>query len=93
MRVAEVMSKPVRVIPGDEQASLAWEQMRLHQSHHLVVTGPGGLVVGVISAGDLGAPGRRGPQRAGTFSQPEVRLGAAAAWRRRPRDRFRVRRD
>jgi acetoin utilization protein AcuB len=48
------MSKPVRVIPGDSQASLAWEQMRLHQSHHLVVTGPGGEVVGVISAGDLG---------------------------------------
>ena len=58
MRVAEVMSKPVRVIPGDEHASLAWEQMRLYRTHHLVVTGHRGQVVGVISAGDLG--GRHG---------------------------------
>lgn len=58
MRIAEVMSKPVRVIPGDEQASTAWEQMRLYRTRHLVVTGHGGRVVGVISSGDLG--GRHG---------------------------------
>lgn len=56
MRVAEIMSSPVRVIAGDELASLAWAQMRLHDSHHLVVTGRDGRVVGVISAGDLGGP-------------------------------------
>jgi acetoin utilization protein AcuB len=58
MRIAEVMSKPVRVIPGEEQATTAWEQMRLHRTRHLVVTGHGGQVVGVISSGDLG--GRHG---------------------------------
>ena len=56
MRVAEIMSTPVRVIAGDELASLAWAQMRLHRSHHLVVTQRDGRVVGVISAGDLGGP-------------------------------------
>ena len=56
MRVAEVMSTPVRVIAGEEQASVAWEQMWLHRIHHLVVKGLEGQVIGVISAGDLGGP-------------------------------------
>ena len=58
MRVAEIMRTPVRVIPGESQAGVAWEQMQLHRSHHLVVTGHDGRVIGVISAGDLG--GRHG---------------------------------
>lgn len=58
MRVAEIMSTPVRVIPDEASASMAWEQMQLHRAHHLVVTGRDGHVVGILSAGDLG--GRHG---------------------------------
>jgi CBS domain-containing protein len=58
MRVSEVMSTPARVIALSETASAAWEAMRLHRTHHLVVTGPDGRVVGIVTAGDLG--GRRG---------------------------------
>ena len=58
MRVSEVMSMPARVVGFTETASAAWEAMRLHRIHHLVVTGPDGRVVGVVSAADLG--GRHG---------------------------------
>lgn len=58
MRIAEVMTAPVRTIPADAAATSAWEEMRLYRTRHLVATGRDGEVVGVISAGDLG--GRRG---------------------------------
>lgn len=58
MRVAEVMSAPARTIGRDEMAATAWEQMRRHRTHHLVVTGRDGRIGGVITASDLG--GARG---------------------------------
>ncbi len=58
MRVNEVMSSPARTVGQRESAGAAWEAMRLHHTHHLVVTGPDGRVVGVISTADLG--GRHG---------------------------------
>lgn len=58
MRVSEIMSAPVHTIGAEESATAAWEKMRFHRTHHLVVTGGEGHVVGVISASDLG--GRNG---------------------------------
>ena len=58
MRVNDVMSTPARVVALGETASAAWEAMRLHRTHHLVVTDADGRVAGVVSAGDLG--GRHG---------------------------------
>ncbi len=57
MRLEEVMSENVETIAESRPADEAWELMRLRGIHHLVVTGPGG-VIGVLSARDLG--GRRG---------------------------------
>jgi CBS domain-containing protein len=54
MRVSEVMSTPARVVGLAETAGAAWEAMRLHRTHHLVVTDAEGQVAGVVSAGDLG---------------------------------------
>jgi CBS domain-containing protein len=58
MRVADVMTEPVRTVAAGETASVAWEQMRLHGTRHLVVVGLDGQVVGVLSVSDLG--GRHG---------------------------------
>ena len=55
MRVIEIMQTPVRVIGANESAEAAWEMMRRHRVHHLVVRHEG-QTVGVISAGDLGGP-------------------------------------
>ena len=64
MRVSDIMSAPVYTIDADESATVAWETMRFHRTHHLVVNDAERHVVGVISAGDLG--GRSGePLRAG----------------------------
>jgi acetoin utilization protein AcuB len=57
MRVQDVMTKNVRTIEPTAPAEKAWNQMRLHRIHHLVVTGASGLV-GVLSDRDAG--GRRG---------------------------------
>jgi CBS domain-containing protein len=54
MRVSEIMSTPVRTVGPNDTAAAAWEQMRLHRTRHLVVTGAEGQVSGVISASDLG---------------------------------------
>ena len=54
MRLSEIMSKPVHTIGAAEPAIAAWESMRLHGTHHLVVAGSEGHVIGVITAGDLG---------------------------------------
>ena len=54
MRLSEIMSKPVHTIGAAEPATAAWESMRLHGTHHLVVAGSEGHVIGVITSGDLG---------------------------------------
>jgi CBS domain-containing protein len=54
MRVSDVMSTPVRTIGVGQGADEAWEAMRLHGTHHLVVTEGGGRVAGVVSDTDLG---------------------------------------
>jgi acetoin utilization protein AcuB len=64
MRVSDVMSTPVRTISVDQSADEAWEAMRLHGTHHLVVTDGDGRVAGVVSDTDLG--GKNGePIRSG----------------------------
>jgi len=54
MRVFDVMSTPVHTVTAGETATAAWELMRLHGTHHLVVEDADHHVVGVISASDLG---------------------------------------
>jgi acetoin utilization protein AcuB len=57
MRVAEIMSTHVRTIGPADSAELAWDRMRLHRIHHLVVVRDA-EILGVITDRDLG--GRRG---------------------------------
>jgi acetoin utilization protein AcuB len=57
MRVTEVMTTEVQTIRPKAPASDAWEQMRRHGIHHLVVM-ENSRVVGVLSARDAG--GRNG---------------------------------
>lgn len=57
MRVAEIMSTHVRTIGPADSAELAWDRMRLHRIHHLVVARDR-EIFGVITDRDLG--GRRG---------------------------------
>jgi acetoin utilization protein AcuB len=57
MRVADVMTKGVQTIPPDMAAVDAWELMRNHGIHHLVVTADS-TVLGVLSNRDAG--GRNG---------------------------------
>ena len=54
MRVAEIMSTPVRTIQADQTAEMAWEQMRRNRTRHLVVATNDGGIVGVVSTSDLG---------------------------------------
>jgi acetoin utilization protein AcuB len=54
MRISEIMSTPARVVGLRTTANAAWEAMRLHRTHHLVVTDSEGRVLGVVSASDLG---------------------------------------
>ena len=67
MRVQDVMSRNVKTISPTTPAEDAWNLMRVHKIHHLVVT-DAGRVVGVLSHRDAG--GQRG------FS---VRVGNAVA--------------
>jgi CBS domain-containing protein len=57
MRVEDVMSKEVQTASTATTAEEAWNMMRLHRIHHLVVT-EGRRIVGIISERDLG--GARG---------------------------------
>jgi acetoin utilization protein AcuB len=57
MRVQDVMTEDVKTIAPTATAEDAWNLMRLHRIHHLVV-GKGGRVAGVLSDRDVG--GRRG---------------------------------
>ncbi len=54
MRVADVMTAPVRTISADDTAPFAWEQMRVYGVRHLVVVDAEGRLSGVLSASDLG---------------------------------------
>ena len=67
MRVTEVMTKEVQTIRPQARASDAWEQMRRHGIHHLVVM-ENSRIVGVISDRDAG--GRKG---AGARAESRVR--------------------
>ncbi|MDL2716836.1 MAG: CBS domain-containing protein [Acidobacteriota bacterium] len=58
MRVHEIMTKRVQTVAHTENAEAAWNLMRWKRIHHLVVTGDGGEVVGVVSARDLGGRDR-----------------------------------
>jgi acetoin utilization protein AcuB len=57
MRVQDVMTRDVKTIAPTATADEAWNAMRLHRIHHLVVT-RNHRVVGVLSDRDAG--GRRG---------------------------------
>ena len=58
MRVHEIMTRRVQTVAHTENAEAAWNLMRWKRIHHLVVTGEGGVVVGVVSARDLGGRDR-----------------------------------
>jgi CBS domain-containing protein len=58
VRLQEIMNTNVRTVGPEESADEAWELMRLHDIHHLVVM-EDGAPIGVVSERDLG--GRRGP--------------------------------
>lgn len=57
MRVAEVMTSEVTTVPSTMPADEAWELMKHHGIHHLVVVDQG-RVAGILSARDAG--GNRG---------------------------------
>lgn len=52
------MTRRVQTVAHTENAEAAWNLMRWKRIHHLVVTGEGGEVVGVVSARDLGGRDR-----------------------------------
>jgi CBS domain-containing protein len=54
MRVAEIMSTPVRTIGVADSAELAWERMHMHRIHHLVVVRDS-EIVGIVTDRDLGS--------------------------------------
>jgi acetoin utilization protein AcuB len=53
MRVAEIMSTHVRTVGPADSAALAWERMRLHGIHHLVVV-RNSHIIGIVTDRDLG---------------------------------------
>ena len=55
MRVQDVMTKGAKTISPATAAEEAWNMMRLHRIHHLVVT-KGKHAVGVLSDRDAGGP-------------------------------------
>ena len=58
MRVQDIMTRRVQTVAHTENAEAAWNLMRWKRIHHLVVTGEGGEVVGIVSARDLGGRDR-----------------------------------
>ncbi len=57
MRMSEIMSTPVVSIDAAATGETAWNEMRLHNTHHLVVM-EGREVIGVVSSRDLAAERR-----------------------------------
>jgi len=56
MRLQDVMTAKVRTVSATESADDAWNVMRLHRIHHLVVT-KNDRAVGVLSDRDTGSRG------------------------------------
>lgn len=54
MRLADIMQPTVHTVPPDQPAEEAWNLMRLHGIHHLVVM-RGSDVVGILSDRDVGS--------------------------------------
>ena len=65
MRIAEIMSTRVRTVAAAASAELAWDRMRMHQIHHLVVVHDS-QIVGIITERDLGSKHGQ-PVREGRF--------------------------
>ncbi len=53
MRLQDFMNTDVHTISGQETAETAYQRMRQHHIHHLVVM-DGGAITGILSIGDLG---------------------------------------
>ena len=56
MRMSEIMSAPVASIEASATGDQAWNEMRLHNAHHLVVL-RGREIIGVVSSRDSSASG------------------------------------
>jgi CBS domain-containing protein len=54
MRVAEIMSAHVRTVGPADSAELAWDRMRMHDIHHLVVVRDR-EILGIVTDRDLGS--------------------------------------
>ena len=54
MRLSDIMSTKVRTIGPQESADLAWDRMKMHRIHHLVVVRDS-EIIGVITDRDLGS--------------------------------------
>jgi acetoin utilization protein AcuB len=54
MRLSEIMSTKVRTIGPADSADLAWDRMKMHGIHHLVVVRDS-EIIGVITDRDLGS--------------------------------------
>ena len=52
MRMSEIMSTPVASIDAAASGDTAWNEMRLYNTHHLVVL-QGRQVIGIVSSRDL----------------------------------------
>jgi acetoin utilization protein AcuB len=85
MRVQDVMTEDVKTIAPTSAAEDAWELMRRHQFHHVVVT-RGSQVVGILSdrdaAGRRGAPIRRGHTVEELMTKPVITVEPATTVRK-----------
>jgi CBS-domain-containing membrane protein len=77
MRIAEIMSTRVRTVAAAASAELAWDRMRMHQIHHLVVVHDS-QIVGIITERDLGSKHGQ-PVREGRFVRDLTSPAAAKA--------------
>ena len=79
MRVQDVMTEDVQTISPGNAAEDAWELMRTHSFHHLVVT-HGSRVLGVLSDRDVG--GRLGStiRRGHTVAELMTPQSGASVW-------------
>ena len=72
MRVQDVMTQGVKTIGPMAAAEEAWQSMRLHRIHHLVVT-EGRRIVGVVSDRDIrGAAVRKNRTVGDLMTRPAV---------------------
>lgn len=85
MRVQDIMTTRVKTIPPAATAGDAWELMREHDIHHLVVT-RGAEVVGLLSnrdaGGRLGAAVRSGRTVADLMTAPVIQVEPTTTIRR-----------